>query len=364
MPHHSSNDGIDEDAINQAEIQLKRFRCYLVIAGVVSFLFGAAVGVVVALNRSESAGNSSGDECTVNNPANAGCIVPECARIKYEELPDYDVTTGMSIADDDDCPPDHLAANALAIRWTNANNDDEMVDADVYFALATFYFSLSGEKWNRAENWLQPSPVCKWHGINCIKDKDDMKDVIVDISLPDNQLVGDVPTQLGLLTSLQSLNLAGNNLGGTHMPSEIGRLVDLETLDLRASKWTGPIPSEIGLCTKLTMLDLWDTDLTGTVPTEISNAKSLGTQTFCTGIYWLLYSIIHFVTSSNLLISRIAEIGKRLVGRAAAYSDWTIVAINHIVTFRPFYVGGDNNSNRGYPPQQYEESLLGGYWHS
>jgi hypothetical protein len=278
MPHHSSNDGIDEDAINQAEIQLKRFRCYLVIAGVVSFLFGAAVGVVVALNRSESAGNSSGDECTVNNPANAGCIVPECARIKYEELPDYDVTTGMSIADDDDCPPDHLAANALAIRWTNANNDDEMVDADVYFALATFYFSLSGEKWNRAENWLQPSPVCKWHGINCIKDKDDMKDVIVDISLPDNQLVGDVPTQLGLLTSLQSLNLAGNNLGGTHMPSEIGRLVDLETLDLRETSLAGELPSEIGLCTKLTMLDVWRSDLTGTVPTEIGNIKSLGRQ--------------------------------------------------------------------------------------
>jgi hypothetical protein len=286
MPHHSSNDGIDEDAINQAEIQLKRFRCYLVCAGVVSFVFGAAVGVVVALNRSESAGNSSGDECAMINPANTGCIVPECARIKYEELkamypalPDCDVTTGRSIADDDDCPPDHLAANALAIRWTNTNNADEIVDANVYFALATFYFSLSGEKWNSAENWLQPSPVCEWHGINCTKDKDDMKDVIVAISLPDNQLVGGIPTQLGLLTTLQSLNLAGNNLGGTSMPSEIGRLVDLETLDLQVATLAGQLPSEIGLCTKLKMLDVWGSDMTGTVPTEIGNIKSLGTRT-------------------------------------------------------------------------------------
>ena len=285
MPHYSSNDEIDEDAINQAEIQLKRFRCYLVIAGVVSFLFGAAVGVVVALNRSESAGNSSGDECTVNNPANTGCIVPECARIKFEELkamypslPDYVVTTGRSIADDDDCPPDHLAANALAIRWTNTNNADEIVDADVYFALATFYFSLSGEMWNSAENWLQPTSMCEWRGISCTKGKDGKKDVIVAISLPDNQLVGGIPTQLGLLTSLQSLNLAGNDLGGTSMPSEIGRLVDLETLELQVTTLAGQLPSEIGLCTKLTMLDVWRSDLTGTVPTEIGNIKSLGRQ--------------------------------------------------------------------------------------
>ena len=283
MPHHSSNDEIDENAIIQAEIQLKRFRCYLVIAGVVSFLFGAAVGVVVALNRSESAGNSSGDECTVNNPANTGCIVPECARMKYEELkamypslPDYDIT--RSLAGDEGCAADLIAANALAIRWTNTNNADEMVDADVYFALATFYFSLKGEKWNRAENWLQPSPVCEWHGINCTKDKDDMKDAIVAISLPDNQLVGGIPTQLGLLTSLQSLNIPGNHLGGTNLPSEIGRFVDLETLELERTALAGQLPSEIGLCTKLTMLDVWGSDLTGTVPTEIGNIKSLGRQ--------------------------------------------------------------------------------------
>jgi Leucine-rich repeat (LRR) protein len=120
--------------------------------------------------------------------------------------------------------------------------------------------------------------MCEWHGINCAKDKDVKKDVIVAISLPDNQLVGGVPTQLGLLTSLQNLNLAGNNLKGTSMPSEIGRLVDLEALDLWGTSLAGELPSEIGLCTKLTMLDLEGSDLTGTVPTEIGNIKSLGTQ--------------------------------------------------------------------------------------
>ena len=290
MPQNLANDGIDEFATTQAEIKRKQFRFYMLIAFVAILLIGAVVGVVVALSQSDTVGNSSGDECSGNNPANTGCIVPECARMKYEELkaiypslPDYDVT--RSLSSDDACSADQIAANALAIRWTSSDNDDEMTDSDSYFALATFYFSLRGGKWNRAQNWLLPSPMCEWHGVNCTKDKDGEKDVIVAISLPNNQLVGSVPTQLGLLTSLQNLNLADNPLGGASIPIEIGRLVDLETLDLRASKWTGPLPSEIGLCTKLTMLDLWDTDLTGTVPTEISNAKSLGTQTFCTGIY-------------------------------------------------------------------------------
>ncbi len=63
------------------------------------------------------------------------------------------------------------------------------------------------------------------------------------------------------------------------MPSEIGRLVDLETLDLEVTTLAGQLPSEIGLCTKLKMLDVWGSDMTGTVPTEIGNIKSLGTRT-------------------------------------------------------------------------------------
>ncbi|KAI2509689.1 hypothetical protein MHU86_4671 [Fragilaria crotonensis] len=195
MPHNLSNDGIDEYAITQAEIKRKKFRCYVIVAIVASLLLGAVIGVVVALTQSGTVGNSSGDECTGNIPANTGCIVPECARIKYQELkamypslPDYDVT--RSLADNEDCAADHIAANALAIRWTTTNNIDEMKDSDAYFALATMYFSLRGEKWNRAQNWLQPSPVCEWHGVNCTKDQDGKKDVIIALSLPDNHMVG------------------------------------------------------------------------------------------------------------------------------------------------------------------------------
>ncbi|KAI2491093.1 transmembrane receptor protein serine/threonine kinase [Fragilaria crotonensis] len=282
MPYNTSHDGTVEGAMTQLESTLKRFRCYLLIAGAVSFLLAAVVCIVLTVRQSPTAGNSSGNECTGNNPINTECIVPECARVKYEELkaiypslPDYDVTRSLA---GDDCPAELIAANALAIRWTRANND-EMEDIDVYFALATIYFSLRGDGWRSAQNWMQPSPMCEWHGVNCTKDKDGKKDVIVALSLPDNQMVGDVPSQLGLLTSLQSLSLAGNNLGGTSMPSEIGRLVDLKTLDLRSTTLAGQLPSEIGLCTKLTMLDLEGSALSGSIPTEIGTVESLESLT-------------------------------------------------------------------------------------
>ena len=41
--------------------------------------------------------------------------------------------------------------------------------------------------------------------------------------------------------------------------------------------------------------------------------------------------MIPCVISSDLLTFRVAEIGKRRVGRAAAYRDWTAVAINRII---------------------------------
>ena len=287
MPETLEADGIDEYALSQSEIKRKRFRRYLIIGGVISLLvIAAVVGVTVGLTQAQAAGaardssGASGEGCTLNLDKN-DCIVPHCARIKYEELqvmymlPDYDFGSSDH---DEDCDVDHRAANALAIRWTNTHNDDAgLEDINDYFAMASLYFSLGGEKWRNAENWLNSSsPACEWYGVKCTKDKDGRKDLVLSISLPDNFVRGSISTQVGLLTSLRSLNLRSNSLAGT-MPSEIGRLVNLETLDLFDTKLMGQFPSEIAFCSKLAMLDVGATEITGTFPTEIGNlAEALG----------------------------------------------------------------------------------------
>ncbi len=90
-----------------------------------------------------------------------------------------------------------------------------------------------------------------------------------------NRLKGTIPTELGQLTSLTSLDLNNNRLTGT-IPTELGKLISLEKLDFRGNeRMSGSIPTELGQLTSLTSLDLCVNDLTGTIPTELGQLTSL-----------------------------------------------------------------------------------------
>jgi len=83
-----------------------------------------------------------------------------------------------------------------------------------------------------------------------------------------NELTGSIPTEIGLLTMLDELYLDGNQLTGS-IPTEIGLLTMLEYLYLDGNQLTGSIPTEIGLLTMLEHLYLDNNELTGSIPTEI-----------------------------------------------------------------------------------------------
>ena len=96
-------------------------------------------------------------------------------------------------------------------------------------------------------------------------------------------LWGTIPTELGSLTSLTSLDLSGNSLWGT-IPTELGSLTGLTSLDLSGNSLSGPIPTELGSLTSLTSLDLSGSltyldlsgnNLTGSIPTELGSLTNL-----------------------------------------------------------------------------------------
>ena len=58
-------------------------------------------------------------------------------------------------------------------------------------------------------------------------------------------LTGKIPAELGDLTGLLNLNLAGNRLAGS-IPAELGSLVNLQSLLLNHNRLTGSIPEELG----------------------------------------------------------------------------------------------------------------------
>ena len=88
------------------------------------------------------------------------------------------------------------------------------------------------------------------------------------LNLNNNQLTGEIPSEIGNLTNLTALWLNNNQVTG-EIPSEIGNLTNLTSLILYFNQLTGEIPPEIGYLTNLTYLGLWNNQLTGEIPQEV-----------------------------------------------------------------------------------------------
>ncbi|CAB9518932.1 expressed unknown protein [Seminavis robusta] len=88
------------------------------------------------------------------------------------------------------------------------------------------------------------------------------------LKLSHNQLTGEIPSDLGLLTSLDSLELDGNQLTNT-VPSDFGLLTTLKYLSLEENELSDQVPSELGLMESLLMIDLHDNQLTGPLPSDL-----------------------------------------------------------------------------------------------
>ena len=104
---------------------------------------------------------------------------------------------------------------------------------------------------------------------------------LTSLDLPGNQLTGPIPSELGNLAKLTGLDLYNNRLTG-EIPSELGNLANLTYLDLYNNRLTGEIPSELGNLANLTYLDLYNNRLTGEIPSELGNLTNL-TELYLSG---------------------------------------------------------------------------------
>jgi DNA-binding SARP family transcriptional activator/Leucine-rich repeat (LRR) protein len=148
-----------------------------------------------------------------------------------------------------------------------------------YQALVTLYNETAGSGWKEAGGWLSDSTPCTWFGVTCSRGS------VVELNLPDNNLSGNIPPQIGQLTSLHALNLEFNQLRGS-IPPELGGLSDLESLSLVGnSQLSGMIPPELGHLTHLRILTLsrcgWRTQLSGSIPPELGNLTRLVELELC-----------------------------------------------------------------------------------
>jgi len=131
--------------------------------------------------------------------------------------------------------------------------------------LEIFYYTLGGADWIQNDNWMDTENVCVWYGITCTSG------IVTAIELGENELSGNVPTELFSLTSLVTIDLKSNDIIFSF--EGIERLTKLETLALSNTDLT----SIEGIsAVKASLLELHLTDNSfATIPEELYNLTKL-----------------------------------------------------------------------------------------
>ena len=134
--------------------------------------------------------------------------------------------------------------------------------------LVELYNATDGPNWTYT--WDLSQPVNTWYGITTLGC------YVTKIELITNGLTGWIPSELGNLQNLQSLNFFHNSLTGS-IPPELGNLQNLQSLNFGGvgNNLTGLIPSELGNLQNLQFLLLNNNNLTGSIPSELGNLQNL-----------------------------------------------------------------------------------------
>jgi hypothetical protein len=193
---------------------------------------------------------------------------------------------------------------ALAMTWLMADpNVSELPEWRILqrFALATLYYATKGPtEWYNNTNWLSYSHhECFWFAkpIDCLfcEGDDDLfinlrsnpcglnlsaqdaeqiyrHEQYLALRLDDNNLVGPLPPEVYLLTSLLSIQMLNNRLSGT-VSIAVSQLSNLRRLDLSANALVGSIPTHVFSIPQMVDLSIFGNLLTGTIPTEVGQTN-------------------------------------------------------------------------------------------
>ena len=140
----------------------------------------------------------------------------------------------------------------------------------------------------------------------------------IKLDLEANDLIMSLPSELSNLSTLQTLNLADNELTAGSMFDSVGTLTALRTLLLQKNLMTGTIPTSIGLLSSLERLEVSNNKLKGTLPTELATLQGLDwlilakndIEGSIPSEFGALSNIAVVVLSSNRLVQRLpSELG-------------------------------------------------------
>ena len=137
-------------------------------------------------------------------------------------------------------------------------------------ALVALYEATGGEQWTVQTNWLSDAPLADWYGVTT-----DASGRVSALALAGNALRGLLPSAVGTLTGLETLNIAHNALTGP-LPRAVWTLTNLRELRVQGNELTGPLGSDVAAPRNLRELNLGGNALSGPLPPEVGTLTNLG----------------------------------------------------------------------------------------
>lgn len=141
-----------------------------------------------------------------------------------------------------------------------------------YNALLALYNALDGSNWGE-NSWDLEGDILTWAGLT-FHDAPPYR--VKSIAFSSTSINGTIPSEIGDLSMIESIEIIGANLTGS-IPPEIGQLTNLTYLSFFQSNLSGEVPSELWDLTNLQSLFLGYTQLTlpNGLPNEINNLQNL-----------------------------------------------------------------------------------------
>ncbi|KAL3748712.1 hypothetical protein ACJRO7_009881 [Eucalyptus globulus] len=157
--------------------------------------------------------------------------------------------------------PLHFASSETLPSMSPTKCHEQERSALLEFKQSLFHPYVETCSPSKLESWrLEDDNCCSWEGVKC----DEGTGYLTGLDLSESCLFGPIDSKASLfrLPHVQSLNLAWNDFNFSQIPSTIGSLVELTSLNLSLSKFGGQLPSQVLKLTNLTSLDLsWNSML-------------------------------------------------------------------------------------------------------
>eukprot|EP00526_Cylindrotheca_closterium_P005340 CAMPEP_0113614066 /NCGR_PEP_ID=MMETSP0017_2-20120614/6969_1 /TAXON_ID=2856 /ORGANISM="Cylindrotheca closterium" /LENGTH=613 /DNA_ID=CAMNT_0000523211 /DNA_START=407 /DNA_END=2249 /DNA_ORIENTATION=+ /assembly_acc=CAM_ASM_000147 len=257
--------------------------CCLICAFISIIALLAIILSVIFLNKTEDSSIPIPTALLTVAPTLAPTLAPFPTASPISRMPLLKTLLEKHVDDvtvwDDSTSPQYQAINFLAYEdaWRPTKVREEVSDQLMLerYAMMVVYFSFGGPNWSQEAAFLDINTrVCDWqvqycswgnfcetYGVLC------SGQFVSRLALgaEDINIVGTIPTEVGLLSSLRTVSIENSTSLSGAVPSELFLIETIESVSLRGNELSGTLPSSILQASNLFWLDLDENLMTGTI---------------------------------------------------------------------------------------------------